>query len=324
VNPAILIIVGGIVLFIMGLGLIGILFYRDYAKGRTLDERLDRLAPTSLEAIGDVGILKEPMYPEETTSWWKDFVPEIPSLQTMFEQAHFRYTPAQFWAMSGGVALAGFAIPFFVPQIPWELGSPILAAIFGVAPFFYVRRMRKKRLAKFAAQLCEALELVARALRAGHSLAAGMNAVREEMPEPISSEFGRVYEEQNLGISLEAAMRNLADRMPNLDLKFFVTAVIIQRQTGGDLAEILDKIGYVIRERYKILGMVQALTAEGRLSGIVLTALPFLLVATMHMLNPQYVRPLYMHPTGQLMSIIGIIMIVVGAVVIRWIVKIKI
>ena len=127
----------------------------------------------------------------------------------------------------------------------------------------------------FAGQLPDALELVARALRAGHSLAAGMHVVAEEMPSPISDEFGRVYEEQNLGIPLEDAMRAMCDRVPNLDLRFFVTAVAIQRQTGGDLAEILDKIGHVIRERYKILGQVKALTAEGRLSGVVLIGLPF-------------------------------------------------
>lgn len=184
--------------------------------------------------------------------------------------------------------------------------------------------MRKRRLAKFGAQLCEALELVARALRAGHSLASGMNAVKDEMPEPISSEFGRVYEEQNLGISLEQAMRNLSERIPNLDLKFFVTAVIIQRQTGGDLAEILDKIGYVIRERFKILGMVQALTAEGRLSGIVLTALPFILVGAMQVLNPAYVKPLWADPSGRMMSAVGIFMILLGAICIKWIIKIKI
>ena len=124
-------------------------------------------------------------------------------------------------------------------------------------PFFWVLNKRRVRLKKFAAQLPDALELVARALRAGHSLGAGMHVVAEEMPPPIADEFGRVYEEQNLGIAVEDSLRNICERVPNLDLRFFVTSVAIQRQTGGDLAEILNKIGYVIRERYRILGQVQ-------------------------------------------------------------------
>ena len=126
---------------------------------------------------------------------------------------------------------------------------------------------------KFAAQLPEALELIARALRAGHSLAAGINLVATEMSAPIAVEFGRTFEEQNLGIPMEEALESLTKRVPNLDLKFFSTAIILQRQTGGDLAEILDKIGHLIRERFKIWGQVQALTGEGRLSGIVLLGL---------------------------------------------------
>src|SRR5439155_18616843 len=116
-----------------------------------------------------------------------------------------------------------------------------------------------RRLNKFSAQLPDALELVGRALRAGHSLAAGMHVVAEEMPQPISDEFNRVYEEQNLGIAVEDSLKNMCERVPNLDLRFFVTSVLVQSQTGGDLSEILDKIGYVIRERYRILGQVQAL-----------------------------------------------------------------
>src|SRR5581483_10250757 len=128
-------------------------------------------------------------------------------------------------------------------------------------PWAWLWNKRRSRLKSFAAQLSDALELVARALRAGHSLAAGMHVVAEEMPSPISDEFGRVYEEQNLGIPIEDALKSMCERVPNLDLRFFVTSVAIQRQTGGDLAEILDKIGYVVRERFRILGQVKALTA---------------------------------------------------------------
>src|SRR5204862_3478519 len=129
---------------------------------------------------------------------------------------------------------------------------PVGALVFFTLPWLWLHAKRASRLKKFAGQLSDAMELVARALRAGHSLAAGMHVVAEEMPAPISKEFGRVYEEQNLGIQLDEALKHMCDRVPNLDLKFFVTSVAIQRQTGGDLAEILDRIGYVIRERFKI------------------------------------------------------------------------
>jgi len=144
------------------------------------------------------------------------------------------------------------------------------------------------------------------------------------MPSPIADEFGRVYEEQNLGIALEEAMRQMCERVPNLDLRFFVTSVAIQRQTGGDLAEILDKIGYVVRERYRILGQVKALTAEGRLSGVVLIALPFVLFLVMLHIKPDYVSALWTHPLGKQMSIVGLIMQVFGALVIKKIVDIKV
>jgi tight adherence protein B len=180
------------------------------------------------------------------------------------------------------------------------------------------------RLKKFAAQLSYALELVARALRAGHSLAAGMHVVAEEMPSPIADEFGRVFEEQNLGIPIEDSMKAMCERVPNLDLRFFVTSVGIQRQTGGDLAEILDKIGYVIRERFRILGQVKALTGEGRLSGVVLIALPFALFGFMLNIKPDYVESLWTTDLGKKMSVAAIIAQILGALVIRKIVNIKV
>jgi tight adherence protein B len=193
-----------------------------------------------------------------------------------------------------------------------------------VIPLAWLWNKRRRRLKTFAGQLSDALELVARALRAGHSLGAGMHVVAEEMPSPIADEFGRVYEEQNLGIPIEEALKSMCERVPNLDLRFFVTSVAIQRQTGGDLAEILDKIGYVIRERYRILGQVKALTGEGRLSGIVLIALPFSLFAFMLHIKPDYVEKLWTHELGIKMSIFALVAQLVGALVIKKIVNIKV
>jgi tight adherence protein B len=148
--------------------------------------------------------------------------------------------------------------------------------------------------------------------------------VSDEMGAPIADEFRKCYEEQNLGIPLDEALRAMAKRMPNLDLKFFITAVILQRQTGGDLAEILDKIGRLVRERFAIWGQVQALTGEGRLSGIVLLALPPVLFLAVYRLNPDYVMPLFTDPMGKQMLFGAVVMQVLGAAVIRKIVNIKV
>ena len=202
--------------------------------------------------------------------------------------------------------------------------APLNGLVMFSLPFLWLYNKRRVRLKKFAAQLSDALELVARALRAGHSLAAGMHVVAEEMPSPIADEFGRVFEEQNLGIPIEDSLKAMCDRVPNLDLRFFVTSVGIQRQTGGDLAEILDKIGYVIRERFRILGQVKALTGEGRLSGVVLIALPFGLFGFMLNIKPDYVESLWTTDLGKKMSIFAIVAQILGALVIRKIVNIKV
>jgi tight adherence protein B len=201
---------------------------------------------------------------------------------------------------------------------------PVGALLMFTVPWIWLWWKRASRLKKFASQLPDAMELVARALRAGHSLAAGLHVVAEEMPDPIAKEFRRVYEEQNLGIPLEEALMHMCDRVPNLDLRFFVTSVNIQRQTGGDLAEILDRIGHVIRERFKILGQVKALTAEGRLSGIVLIALPIGLFLLMMYMKPDYIRLLWTDPMGIKMSIGAIVLMLIGAYAIKKIVDIKV
>lgn len=201
---------------------------------------------------------------------------------------------------------------------------PLLGIFMAGMPFLWLHWRRSRRLKAFGAQLPDAMELVARALRAGQSLPAGFQMVSSEMSEPIGKEFGRVFEEQNLGCSMEESLRSLAERIPNTDLKFFVTAVILQRQTGGDLAEILDKIGHLIRERFQIWGQIQALTGEGRLSGIILMALPFLLFFVVYYLNPTYVMLLFDDELGRKMLAVALFMQVLGALSIRKIINIKV
>jgi tight adherence protein B len=296
-------------------------FWRDYAGSKSLDERLGRLAGTSVQATDTPSLLRDPMG-EVKDSFMDSLLPRLPSLTKLFQQANFKMDPAKFWLMTAAIGIGASLIPALI-GLPFYV--PLLTgAIAATGPILYVMHLRNKRLSKFATQLGEALELVARALRAGHSVAAAMQSVADEMPDPIASEFGRVYEEQNLGVSLDVALRNMGERIPNLDLKFFVTAVCIQRQTGGDLAEILDKIGYVIRERFKIMGMVQALTGEGRISGVVLIGLPFFLLLIMMYLSPAYVSLLWTDPRGRTMSGMGCLSMLIGAIAIRKIVNIKV
>jgi tight adherence protein B len=248
--------------------------------------------------------------------------PEFLNLEKICEQADVSWKPSMLFGISIALALVGGLLSALVARTPYV--APVGALLMFSIPWIVLFQKRNSRLKKFAEQLPDALELVARALRAGHSLAAGMHVVAEEMPPPIAKEFGKVYDAQNLGIPLEEAMRSMCDRVPNLDLRFFVTAVAIQRQTGGDLAEILDKIGYVIRERYKILGMVKALTAEGRLSGVVLIALPFVLFLLMLHMKYDYIALLWQEKLGQIMGVFALIMQVIGAYAIKKIVDIQV
>lgn len=250
------------------------------------------------------------------------FFSRMLNVRLLLDQAALRITPTQFIMLCFGLAGLGALAMLFLPVS--FLFAPIAALCLGVLPLLYAVFMRKRRMKKFAKQLPEALELMARALRAGHSLGSGFQLCGSEMTEPLGPEFHRVFEEQNLGIALEDALDGMTDRVPNLDLKFFATAVALQRQTGGDLAEILDKIGELVRERFKIFGQIQALTGEGRLSGLVLLALPPFLLCTMLKLNYEYTMILFTDEIGKKLLAVVVILQTLGAIVIKKIVNIKV
>jgi tight adherence protein B len=285
-------------------------------------DRLDTLIGKRGKDDPGADILKKSAFDSDKKSFLEAITPNLPSLQKICEQADSHIKISTLFGVGLTLALLG-ATGSWLARVPWFF-APLAGLVMFFIPFMWLLNKRRVRLKHFASQLPDALELVARALRAGHSLAAGMHVVAEEMPSPICDEFGRVYEEQNLGIPIEDSMRNICERVPNLDLRFFVTSVAIQRQTGGDLAEILDKIGYVIRERYRILGQVKALTAEGRLSGVVLIALPFVLFLVMLHIKPDYIQLLWTDPLGIKMAVFGLIAQVLGALVIKKIIDIKV
>jgi tight adherence protein B len=285
-------------------------------------DRLDALVGRRKKEDQGADILRKTAFENDKKSILELITPRLPSLQRLFEQADCNIKANTLIGIGLAIGIGGVGLALLM-RCPLFL-APLVGLILFLTPFAWLMNKRRVRLKKFGTQLPEALELVARALRAGHSLAAGMHVVAEESPAPIADEFARVYEEQKLGVSIESSLNGMCERVPNMDLRFFVTSVAIQRQTGGDLAEILDKIGYVIRERFRILGQVKALTGEGRLSGVVLIALPFVLLAVMLWIQPAYVATLWTDPRGIKMSAFALGSQILGAIVIKKIVDIKV
>ncbi|MBD3267536.1 pilus assembly protein TadB, partial [bacterium] len=209
------------------------------------------------------------------------------------------FTQNVFWTFAGGLAMAGA----LYLRVVWK---------------------RKQRLARFEAQLAQGLEIVGRSLRAGHPLSMGLHMVSTEMPEPIRSEFGRLYYEEQMGLPIEESLKNLSQRVPIVDLNFFVVALLIHRQIGGDLAEILDNLSKIIRDRFKVLGQVKALTAEGRLSGWVLSLLPIFVFSMILLINPDYGTLLFKTDLGRKMIYGAVFLQMIGILFIRKIVNIKV
>jgi tight adherence protein B len=288
-----------------------------------VESRLDVLtgasAPAGRDKKAEAALLQSPL--NDVPNFLEEFVKRWFNLRDFLQQADVQMSPSKFILISAALGLGGMLI---LPMLRVPLFLAPLGVVLAALPGFALWFKRKKRLAKFAKQLPEALELISRALRAGHSLASGFKLVADEMDAPIGREFERCYEAQNLGVALEDAIEEMTDRVPNLDLRFFATAIVLQRQTGGDLAEILDKIGYLVRERFKIWGQIQALTGEGRLSGLVLLALPPCLFVVMWRLNPNYCMALFTDPMGHQMLAVAVVMQIIGAFVIKKIVNIKV
>lgn len=265
-------------------------------------------------------LLRSPL--DDVPNALEAFVAKFLNIKKFIEQSGLDMTVTKFVTLTA--IFAGVSALVTVVTSPWISLVPCAMFCGGVMPFLYVWWKRRGRLRKFGAQLPEAIDLMCQALRAGQSLPAGIQLVAQQMSEPLGPEFARAYEQQNLGVPLTDSLKEMSERIPNLDLQFFTTSVVLQRQTGGDLAEILDKISHLCRERFAIWGQIQALTGEGRLSGIVLLALPPALFGVMLKLNYDYVMMLFEDPLGQKMLVFGIVMQILGAISIKKIITIKV
>lgn len=249
-------------------------------------------------------------------------LPHTRDLQHLLDQADMNWRVGTYLLVTIGVATAFGFVALIFTRIPYI--AIAVAAFAATLPYMYVRRRKTKRLRAFEENFPESIDLLGRAIRAGHAFSTGLQLVAEEAPQPIGMEFRRVFEEQKFGLSLEDSLLALADRIELLDMRIFVTAVLIQREVGGNLAEILDKISYTIRERFTIERQVRVYTAQGRFTGYLLAALPFGVGFLIFMLNREYMTILWERPVGRLLMAVALVLQVIGFFIIRKIINIKV
>jgi tight adherence protein B len=243
-------------------------------------------------------------------------------LARLIEQSGARITPSAVALIAIVAAVGTGLVTFlFVPQRV----APILAGcVAGMTPFAWLLHKRSQRLRRFEEQFPEALDLLSRAIRAGHALQTALGMAAEEMPDPVGPEFKKTFEQQNFGLPLRDALNEMAARIGILDVRFFVTAVLIQRDTGGNLSEILENLAHVVRERFKIRRQVRVHTAHGRFTGYVLLALPAALAIALSFINPEHMQLLFRERMGQTMLMGAVVMQTIGFIWIRHVIKIEV
>ncbi len=246
----------------------------------------------------------------------------IDRLYRLVQQTNTRFSVGVFILLAIVLAVAGFVGAFY-----WAGGgiiAAIIAGLFGTIPFFYLYVKKHKRMAKFQSQLPEALDMIARSMRAGHAFSTGMRLAADEFGDPLGPEFSYALDEVNFGVSVGDALTNLVDRVDCPDLNFFVVSVILQRETGGNLAEIMEKIAHLIRERFKLLDRIQTLSAEGKLSAVILSCIPIFVAGILFFMNREYISLLWTDPLGKKMVGFVVILMCFGFIVMRKIIKIKV
>ena len=291
-------------------------------EARRIERRLRAMSAGAREG-GELSIVKKRLL-AETPALDRLLleIPRIHHLDRLLLQSGLALNVAGFLWLTIMSALAGFilATVFGLPLLV-VVGAGVLA---GASPLLYVLNAKRKRLIAFEQQLPDALDLIGRAMRAGHAFPGALKMVGDEMPEPVAGEFRTTFDELNYGISLQDALQNMAARVPSDDLRYFVIAVLIQRETGGNLTELLDSISALIRARLKLMGTIRVLSAEGRLSAWILGLLPFILVAFLNIINPKFMSILWTDPTGLKLVWIMSAMMVVGVLWMRRVIRIHV
>jgi tight adherence protein B len=317
------------IVFVVVVGLIGGSYFAITAMpgmmaSRELDKRLRDVSFTAGGSeVVDVSILRKMadgpmpgidrfMKASRSGSW----------LTRLIEQSGVQTSPSAIVLVTLiAAAVVGLVTAIFVKQ---PYAGPLAACVGASLPILYLRHKRTRRLNRFEEQFPEALDLLSRAVRAGHAFQSAMGMVADELAEPVGPEFKKAFDRQNFGLPLREALNEMSDRIGNLDVRFFVTAVLIQRETGGNLAEILDNLAYVVRERFKILRQVRVHTAHGRFTAGVLMSLPPALAVVLTFLNPDHMAPLFHEHMGQVMILGAIVMQTIGFFWIRKVIKIEV
>jgi tight adherence protein B len=240
----------------------------------------------------------------------------------LISQANAKYPIGFFILFALFLALLGFLIGTLVIKNP--LASLVLLVMGGVFPFLYLIILKRRRIEKFKRQLPEALDLMARALKAGHAFTNGMKLAADQFDDPLGPEFSEALDEINFGISVPNALRNMANRIDCSEIRYFVVGVILQRETGGNLAELMGILSYLIREKFKFQGRVRTLSAEGKLSAVILIALPFFIAGWLQFSNPKYLATLLIDPIGKAMIIGAVVLIIIGIFVMKKMVTIEV
>jgi tight adherence protein B len=257
--------------------------------------------------------------------WIHNLLVKIPPMQDLgrlLEQANSRYNVGTFLWLSVVLFCLGLLFAPLVMHNPTL--SLLVAACLGLTPLFYVVRKRKQRMRKFEAQLPEALDLVARAMKAGHTFVVGMKMVSDQFSDPVGVEFDKIVDEITFGVSVSEALAALLERVTCPDARFFVTSVIVQRETGGNLAEILEQTSHLIRQRFELFGRIRVLTADGRLSAIILVALPFFVGFALYVISPDYFLLLFTDPIGKAALVYASVMMVMGILVMKKMINIRV
>jgi tight adherence protein B len=250
-------------------------------------------------------------------------VPRLRGLDGLIVQSGLEWTVSTVFVTCLGLGIFGFTAAFVAAHQPW-LTSMVVAIVLGSAPLVYVQSVRSRRLAKIERQLPDALDLLTRALRAGHALPAALKMAGDELADPIGGEFRTVHDEVNFGVSLQQALSHLTERVPITDLRYFVVAVLIQRESGGNLTEILGNLSKLIRDRLKLLARVRVLSSEGRMSAWILCMLPFALGGILYLANPKFISLLWTDPLGMTITKTMLGLMLFGVFLVKKIIKIRV
>jgi tight adherence protein B len=312
----------GIIIFMLIMGVVSLFQSGNDEANQRVKDRLKALSSPETDVQSIDLVLRESSMSE--VPWFNRLLEKMKlanNINILIKQAQAKGTAGVYLLLCSLLGIIGFYAGTFSGRL-WV--SAALAALLGYIPLWRLNGQKRKRMDRFQQQLPEALDLLARALKAGHTFGGGMRMVADEFEDPIGGEFGQTLDEINYGMNVDRALNNLMKRIDCLDLKFFIVSVNIQRETGGNLAEIIAKISTLVRERFALFGKIKVLSAEGRISAVILIALPFLLAGVLYIANSDYISLLWTRELGQSMLWGATISMTLGVIIIRKIIQIKV